>query len=137
MGADLIISAVAMRRNREEDREGARRWIDRQTYASLAARKDSCYEVETLLEDAEEAAEVEADRDEAVRAALRSLLDEWSETGMSRDVQEIPFGEWSILLAGGTSWGEDPTAAFGVFERLTGTGLATALGYEWPEPPDA
>lgn len=137
MGADLIISAVAMRRDREEDQEGARRWIDRQTYASLAARKDSCYEVETLLEDAEEAANTEADRDEAVRAALRSLLDEWNAAPSWRDVGQLTFGEWNILLTGGMSWGDDPTESFGTFERLIGTGLATVLGYGWPEPSDA
>jgi len=46
-----------------------------------------------------------------------------------RDVSWIDVGPYTIYLTGGMSWGDPPTDATEIFDRLTAAGVLDAMGF--------
>lgn len=125
MGADLI-TAVAATTRQEEDLN----WdAGKEVVRSLT------------LESLEQTGLLEflygGDADlEEVREELEGRIDDLrnSITQFWRDLNVFTFGEWTIYIAGGTSWGDSPGDTFEAINQLgQAPGVLEAIGFDWPE----
>jgi hypothetical protein len=126
MGADLVVSCLAIRVDRKPDWEAAHAW--------LKQNEDKAIDAWLLHE------EELTDRDPPARSEIVELLHEAINEvangldGGSRQISWVRFGDYRIYMTGGMTWGDDPTDEFGPWETFKCVpGLSEAAGFEWPE----
>lgn len=125
MGADLIISTLATTDFEDlnwEAGEEAARTMDLTTL------------MQTEFVDQLENGELTDEQDVrehilfAITNLKHAIMQGW------RDLVIFDFGEWTILVAGGTSWGDSPGDTFEAIVTLSPVDdVLRAVGFDWPE----
>lgn len=120
MGADMLIAALVLPVGRRPDFAAAHRDVDTVAAADVAVRG----EFHDLDLDTEQGLQ-------ALRADLHRRLDELEQALDGREFNWITVRGANVYVTGGLSWGDSPTQAFKVVNRLRAVGgvLATA-GFE-------
>ena len=125
MGADLIVAPVAWRDGQTFDVEAGYRAIDEADLETL----DPIGQFDMGLED-DEVAELRGRR----KAQLDEVIEAANQERHPRDVTDIKVSGWTIMLAGGSTWGGSPGDTF---DAVTGLDeiILKAAGFSWPGEP--
>ena len=124
MGSDLILHTI---------------WIDARKIPDWAAAEAALLgmtdEQTNLLESSEYSeADTPALYRQALIADLREVRDFWN-TEHRRDAYVDTLGPIKCLLAGGMSWGDDPSEFFSIAGRLLESDAFEVAGFfTWPSP---
>ena len=130
MGAGLLITAIAVKgdMHRDLDWDAGTRFVEG---LDLGKVRESDF-IEYLERQGDEDISDEELHEllSHLIAGLRTSLKEGY-----RDQAHLYFGDWSILVAGGTSWGgSEDMPTFEAIERLSHIpGILEAIGFSWPE----
>lgn len=125
MGADMILSTAWMKKNQTPDVGKGENLIAKLSKMPLKkwpeAWRESNYDATEAGEDPEEHA-----------VQLKEDLDQFTQATVGRgrrDVTWIEVGPYKIYITGGLSWGDPPTDAMMVFDRLDEAGVLDAMGF--------
>ena len=150
MGQDMILSAFTFRRDSKTgwpaaDFEAAHRALDAITDPALFLWEDPEFVlgenefIEAAQRRTDDVYQVLSDIT-ANRALARRVLNDLEGEFDGRQVGVLSIGPWKVLVAGGLSWGDDPSDAFAVFNWAwqLPTSVLTALGVQsTDDDPDA
>lgn len=120
MGADLLLTWVGLEEGREPDFEAARTRINELTDSELetAAREHFAWDENSGI----------ADVATSMHAEVNKLEKLW--IGGSREVARLKVRGADLLFTGGMSWGDGPTDAFEVIEKVMAIpGALEAAGF--------
>lgn len=125
MGADLIIAALAT-----TDFEN----LDWEAGEQVARTMDLTTLMETEFVDQLVDGELTDEQDvrDHISVAIENLKNSINQGW--RDLSIFDFGEWTIIIAGGTSWGDTPGDTFDAIVTLSpAREVLDAIGFDWPE----
>lgn len=127
MGADLIVAAVAIRRNTKAKWADAEVAVDRLSAFDLDQAEKFGWSFEGIAEETE-ADELDIFRNN-VRAALADVKEAW-EGRERRDTTFLDFRSWSLMLTGGMTWGDDPSELYTSLCLVLNTRILDKAGFE-------
>lgn len=151
MGQDMIISTFTFRRDRSTGRASVNFAAAREALDAVPDAKQFLWDEpeEVIFRDdfvaASKLHEGDADYDPLDdivpnRAFGHAILRDLEDALEGRQVSTLTVGAWDIYVAGGLSWGDEPSDAFEVFNWAwqLPTSVLTALGVRSPQDdPDA
>jgi len=131
MGADLILTACAIKQGQVPDWQSGEKFLEELVIDDDLLEELDCSGMYIEQYENDEDAMVD------IRERLGSALDEFQaayEMG-DRSTVYFPFGEWQLIICGGTSWGDTPSECFDAINFLEAAGVMKAMGFIWPVEP--
>lgn len=121
MGADMLIASLVIGEGQRPEFKAAHRAVDALTAAEVVEAEEFC--------DLPDLATSEGLR--TLREDLHLRLDELERALDSREFTWTSVRGATVYVTGGLSWGESPTEAFDVVDRLRAVrGVLAAAGFE-------